>query len=130
MFPHAPPAINKSSPLFEFLSSVGCWLHDGESLAWFGLFLVSTSATDPHHAVFHRLFASARWSVDRVGLALLDRILATMPDDSTVCLVGDDTMLARSGLKVFGTGMHRDPILSSRGHFATRWGQCGVISVW
>ncbi len=33
----------------------------------------------------------------------------------TVFLAGDDTLLNRRGLKMFGAGMHRDPLLSSRG---------------
>lgn len=50
-----------------------------------------------------------------------------MPENATVFVVGDDTLLARRGLKVFGTGMHRDPVLSSKSHVTTRWGQCWVV---
>jgi hypothetical protein len=86
--------------------------------------MVRASGSQRHHAAFHRLFASASWSVDAVGLAVFDLITRTM---STVCLTVDDTLLPRTGLKIFGTGMHRDPILSSRGHVTTRWGHCWVV---
>jgi hypothetical protein len=88
--------------------------------------MVRASGSERHHAAFHRVFASARWSIDRVGLALLDWIVQRVPQE-TVFLAGDDTLLARFGLKVFGTGMHRDAVLSSRGHTVTRWGHCWVV---
>ena len=86
--------------------------------------MLRASGSQRHHAAFHRLFASARWSVDRVGLAVFDLVTRSL---STVFLTGDDTLLPRTGLKVFGTGMHRDPLLSSRGHTVTRWGHCWVV---
>jgi hypothetical protein len=86
--------------------------------------MVRASGSDRHHAAFHRLFAAARWSIDGVGLKVFDLVTANM---QTVFLAGDDTLLSRSGLKVFGTGMHRDPVLSSRSHTVTRWGHCWVV---
>lgn len=80
--------------------------------------------SERHHAAFHRLFASARWSIDQAGLAVFDLITTGM---QTVFLAADDTLLPRFGLKIFGTGMHRDPVLSSRGHTVTRWGHCWVV---
>ena len=34
----------------------------------------------------------------------------------------DDTLARKRDLKMFGTGMHYDPILSSRGKAITNWG--------
>lgn len=86
--------------------------------------MVRACGADRHHAAFHRVFASASWSIDRAGLAVFDRITAGMEQ---VFLAVDDTLLPRFGTKVFGTGMHRDPILSSRSHVVTRWGHCWVV---
>lgn len=86
--------------------------------------MVRSSGSERHHAAFNRLFAAARWSIDLVGLAVFDRITRNA---GTVFLAGDDTLLPRRGLKIFGTGMHRDPMLSSRGHVVTRWGHCWVV---
>lgn len=86
--------------------------------------MVRACGTDRHHAAFHRLFASASWSVDAAGLAVFSMITAGM---KTVFLAVDDTLLPRFGLKIFGTGMHRDAVLSSRGHTVTRWGHCWVV---
>jgi hypothetical protein len=86
--------------------------------------MVRGSGTDRHHAAFHRLFAAASWSIDRAGLAVFDLITRGV---LTVFLTIDDTLLPRHGLKIFGTGMHRDALLSSRSHTVVRWGHCWVV---
>ena len=86
--------------------------------------MVRACGTVRHHAAFHRLFAAASWSIDRSGLAVFDLITRGNPE---VFLTVDDTLLPRFGLKIFGTGMHRDPVLSSRSHVVTRWGHCWVV---
>lgn len=86
--------------------------------------MLRASGSERHHAAFHRVFASAKWSIDRAGLAVFDLVTCGM---QTVFLAVDDTLLPRFGLKIFGTGMHRDPILSSRSHVVTRWGHCWVV---
>ena len=58
-------------------------------------------AGDPtkHHSAYHRIFASARWSIDQVGLALFNLAATIVPQD-VYHLVGDDTLVPKSGLKV------------------------------
>jgi hypothetical protein len=74
-----------------------------------------------HHSAFHRVFAAARWSLDQFGLAVFRLIEPWLDEDAAVLLSLDDTLVRKSGLKVFGAGMHHDPQLSSRGHKVTRW---------
>ncbi len=88
--------------------------------------MLRAGGSERHHSAFHRLFASAKWSVDRAGMAVYDLIRRFVPQ-GVVFLAGDDTLLNRRGLKIFGTGMHRDPLLSSRGFTVTRWGHCWVV---
>jgi hypothetical protein len=115
-------SMEMTAPTFRtFLTLVAGWLVAPRRTI---LGMVRASGTDRHHAAFHRLFAAARWSVDRVGLAVFDLVACGM---TTVFLAVDDTLLPRHGLKIFGTGMHRDPLLSSRGHTVTRWGHCWVV---
>jgi len=78
-----------------------------------------------HHSTFHRLFASARWSLDRAGLVVFDLMSPWLGD--TVLLAGDDTLARKRGLKMFGVGMHHDPLLSSRGKAITNWGHSWVV---
>lgn len=49
----------------------------------------------------HRLFSAARWSLDALA--------------------------RKRGAKRFGTGMHHDPLLSSRGKAITNWGLSWVV---
>lgn len=88
--------------------------------------MVRGSGTDRHHSAFHRVLARAKWSIDRAGLALFDLITANA-NGQLVALAGDDTLLPRRGKKIFGSGMHRDPQLSSRSHSVIRWGHCWVV---
>jgi hypothetical protein len=78
-----------------------------------------------HHSAFHRLFASARWSLDRAGLVVFDLMSPWLGD--VVLLAGDDTLARKRGLKMFGVGMHHDPLLSSRGKAITNWGHSWVV---
>ncbi len=79
-----------------------------------------------HHSAYHRVFASARWSIDRVGLGLFD-LVCKLTDQATYYLVGDDTLIHKNGLKVYGAGMHRDACNSSTGFTSFRWGHCWVV---
>lgn len=56
---------------------------------------------EKHFSSYHRLFSAARWSLD--------------------------TLARKRGVKRFGTGMHHDPLLSSRGKAITNWGLSWVV---
>ena len=87
---------------------------------------VRGAGTNRHHSAFHRVLAHAKWPIDRVGLALFD-LITVDKKGKMVTLSGDDTSIPRRGKKIFATGMHRDPQLSSRSHTVTRWGHCWVV---
>ena len=56
-----------------------------------------------HHCRAHRFFSRARWSVDRVGLVMLDLVVGRLvAADEPVVVAIDDTLLRRFGPKVFG----------------------------
>ncbi|MCG8585094.1 MAG: transposase, partial [Pirellulales bacterium] len=67
----------------------------------------------------------ARWSRDAMGLAVFDLIAAWCGE--TVLIAVDDTLARKRGLKMFGTGMHHDPLLSSRGKKIMNWGHSWVV---
>jgi hypothetical protein len=90
-----------------------------------GILVAAGLAGRRHHAAFHRFFASARWSRDHLGLALF-RLLERWLDD-TVLLAIDDTLARKRGRKMFGVGMHHDPLISSRGKRLTNWGHSWVV---
>jgi hypothetical protein len=89
------------------------------------MILAAGDAAEKHFSSDHRLFSAARWSLDALGLALFDLI---EPFLGKVVMLGlDDTLARKRGLKMFGTGMHHDPLLSSRGKAITNWGHSWVV---
>ena len=79
-----------------------------------------------HHSAFHRVFSSARWSLDELGLAVFELIEPWLGGDA-VLLSLDDTLARKRGLKVFGVGMHHDPLLSTRKTALMNWGHSWVV---
>jgi hypothetical protein len=89
------------------------------------MILAAGGTAGKHFSSYHRLFSAARWSRDALGLALFDLI---QPFLGSVVMLGlDDTLARKRGLKMFGTGMHHDPLLSSRGKVITNWGHSWVV---
>ncbi|HEU4322803.1 MAG TPA: transposase [Roseiflexaceae bacterium] len=66
------------------------------------------------HGAFHRLFAAARWSLDRLGSALFELSAPFRPKDGPVAVTLDDTLAHKRGKKTFGAGLHHDNTRSSR----------------
>ena len=89
------------------------------------MILAAGDAADKHFSSYHRLFNAARWSLDAAGLAVFGLIEPWLGD---VVLLGiDDTLARKRGRKMFGVGMHHDPLLSSRGKVITNWGHSWVV---
>jgi hypothetical protein len=89
------------------------------------MILAAGDVAEKHFSSYHRLFSAARWSLDALGLAVFDLI---QPFLGSVVILGlDDTLARKRGLKMFGTGMHHDPLLSSRGKVITNWGHSWVV---
>ncbi|WP_086013694.1 IS701 family transposase [Streptomyces bingchenggensis] len=79
-----------------------------------------------HHARCHRLFSTARWSADEVGLALAGLVVARLlPDGAPLQVAVDDTLFKRSGKKVFGAAWQHDG--AARGPRPAGFGNCWVI---
>jgi hypothetical protein len=78
-----------------------------------------------HHSAYHRLFASARWSLDAVGLVLFECLLPWCK--GTIFLVIDDTLAHKHGLKLYGGGMHYDRSISSKKMVLKSWGHNWVF---
>ena len=88
--------------------------------------IVAAGATHAKHfSAFHRVFSAAAWSRDELGLSVFALLAPWLGE--TVLLGVDDTLARKRGLKMFGTGMHHDPLLSSRGYVVTNWGHSWVV---
>ncbi|MGH9553121.1 MAG: IS701 family transposase, partial [Terriglobales bacterium] len=119
-------AVVMTVPSFRnFLIIVTGWIFSRRRTVT-GMLTAAGVAGKRHHAAFHRLFAAARWSLDALGLAVF-RLLEPLLSRDTIFLAVDDTLARKRGLKVFGVGMHHDPILSSRRTAITNWGHSWVV---
>ncbi|WP_395845367.1 transposase [Cystobacter fuscus] len=78
-----------------------------------------------HHAGFHRFFSRARWSIDQVGRLLLLHLAALAPGPVRLAL--DDTLCTPKGPKVFGLGVHVDPVRSTRRTRLLTFGHVWVV---
>jgi hypothetical protein len=90
-----------------------------------GMLLAAGAVGKKHHSAFHRLFAQAQWSLDHVGLLVFDMLAPWLEGDIFVVL--DDTLARKRGLKMFGVGMHHDPLLSTRRTAVMNWGHSWVV---
>lgn len=68
-----------------------------------------------HHASAYRFFTEGRWSIDALGRVLVDLLRPYL--SKTILAIVDDTLCAKSGRQLFGTGIHLDTTRSvySRG---------------
>jgi DDE superfamily endonuclease len=83
-----------------------------------------------HHSRYHRFFSNAAWSVDDLFESLAREAVQTFYPVGTIELGVDDTLCRKRGLTIFGTGMHHDPLISSRKRPWVSWGHdWGILSL-
>lgn len=93
----------------------------------------TAAAAGKHFCAYHRVFATARWDLDAVGLALLGLILSVaVAAGATVFLVIDDTLCPKCGRTMFGVDSHYDAANTGRQRSNAkqslkRRGHCWVI---
>ncbi|WP_245177563.1 transposase, partial [Geodermatophilus sp. DF01-2] len=83
-----------------------------------------------HHSRAHHLFAYARWSPDRLGLALLQLVAARLvPAGQPIELVIDDTLFRRRGRRVHAAYWTHDGSAADRRKigYGNRWVICCVL---
>jgi hypothetical protein len=72
----------------------------------------------PGFAVYHRLLSHGRWCSRALARRLLLLLVAAFAADGPVVVGLDDTVERRWGARIAARGIYRDPVRSSRGHFA------------
>ena len=107
-----PWAQGMTAPTFRnFQHLLGGWLLAGRHTVTGALKLLGRP-TPKHFSAYHRIFSQAAWDLDPVGVALLARLLAYA--GPVVYLILDDTLCRHRGRKIWGAGMHYDPLLTGR----------------
>src|SRR5262249_32728291 len=82
----------------------------------------SGSTRKGHHSRYHRFFSHAAWCLDTLSLCLVRLLVAGFAPTGLITLAVDDTLCRKRGLTVYGTGMHHDPLISSRAMKLVSWG--------
>jgi hypothetical protein len=80
-----------------------------------------------HSSSYHRILSHRRWRTRRLARRYIAAVLARFAPHGPVALAGDDTVTEHPGAEVYGKGCHRDPVRSSHGFTAYRWGHKWVV---
>jgi SRSO17 transposase len=115
-----------TAPTFQSFTTLLCGWVFARRCTVTGMILAARAQGQKHHSAYHRVFSAARWSLDELGLAVFT-LISALAGDGPVLLAIDDTLARKRGLKVFGVGMHHDPLLSTRKTCVTNWGHCWVV---
>lgn len=116
-----------TAPTFQnWVTLLGGWLFAPRRTVT-GMLIAADIAGKRHHSAFHRVFAEAVWSMDLLGVAILGLALTLYPKDRPIFLSLDDTLARKRGRKIFGVGMHHDPLLSSRKKAVLNRGHSWVV---
>lgn len=110
---------------FVALLTGWCWSHRRRFVT--ELIQSSGSTHDGHHSCYHRFFSQAAWSLDSVCMILARLVVAAFAATGIIELAVDDTLCRKRGLTVYGTGMHHDPLISSRAKPLVSWGHDWVV---
>ena len=87
----------------------------------------SGSTHHGHHSRYHRFFSHAAWDLDTLCGILARLVVATFVPAGLIEVAVDDTLCRKRGLTIYGTGMHYDPLLSSRALKRVSWGHDWVV---
>lgn len=87
----------------------------------------SGSTRKGHHCKYHRFFSQAAWSRDELCRLLAILLVKLFAPTGVIELAVDDTLCRKRGLTVYGTGMHHDPLISSRTKPLVSWGHDWVV---
>lgn len=122
-----PLSCAMTCPTFDsFLTILTGWVFARRRTVTGMIVAADAAAGEKHHSAYHRVFAAARWSLDELGLAAFG-LVSPLLGDGAVLVAVDDTLARKRGLKVFGVGMHHDPLLSTRKTSVKNWGHCWVV---
>jgi hypothetical protein len=91
------------------------------------LIYASDNIDNGHWSRFHRFFSKNSWSLDCLCMTIASLLIDAFVPDGIIVLALDDTLCRKRGLHIFGTGMHHDPLLSSKKVKLVSWGHVWVV---
>lgn len=91
------------------------------------LIFSSGSVGKGHHSRYHNFFGKSVWVLDVLCKVLATMLVKILVPRGLIELAVDDTLARKRGLTVYGTGMHHDPLISSRAMKLVSWGHNWVV---
>jgi SRSO17 transposase len=117
-----------TTPTFEtFLQVVTGWLLSPRRRFVTELIYASGNLDNGHWSRFHRFFSEAAWDLDVLSMLLAKLVVRLLAPGAALLWAVDDTLCRKRGLTVYGTGMHHDPLISSRAKPLVSWGHNWVV---
>lgn len=117
-----------TQPSFQiFLSLMTGWVLSHRRRFVTELIWSSGSTRRGHHSRYHNFFSKSVWNLDRLSYVLAQLLVAVFAPSGLILLAVDDTLCRKRGLTVYGTGMHHDPLISSRAKALVSWGHDWVV---
>lgn len=110
-----------------FLRLMAGWLLTHRRRFVTDLIWSSGSTRHGHFSRYHRFFSQAAWQLDMLCWVLARLLISIFAPTGLIELAGDDTLCRKRGLTVYGTGMHHDPLISSRAKPLVSWGHDWVV---
>jgi SRSO17 transposase len=117
-----------TQPSFQiFLCLMAGWILSPRRRFVTELIWSSGSTRRGHHSRYHNFFAKSVWELDTLSRVLAQLLVAVFAPTGIILLAVDDTLCRKRGLTVYGTGMHHDPLISSRAKPLVSWGHDWVV---
>lgn len=91
------------------------------------LIFASGNVGNGHWSRFHDFFSRAAWDIDHLSLVLAKWLVPLLCPGALLLWAVDDTLCRKRGLTVYGTGMHHDPLISSKAKPLVSWGHDWVV---
>lgn len=117
-----------TQPSFEiFLCLMTGWVLSHRRRFVTELIWSSGSTHRGHHSRYHNFFSKSVWNLDALSCRVGKLLVQAFAPDGIIELAVDDTLCRKRGLTVYGTGMHHDPLISSRAKALVSWGHDWVV---
>src|SRR3954447_9670109 len=117
-----------TTPTFTtFVQIVTGWVFSQRHLFITEIIFAGRNVGNGHWLRFHRFFSHAAWNLDAFALVLAKLVVSILAPTGTILLAVDDTLCRKRGLTIYGTGMHHDPLISSRKKPLVSWGHDWVV---
>lgn len=133
---HFSAAIRTTPSAESFATMILGWILSNGSRTVGGVIRAAGPHGRKSHDAYQNFFSKAEWSMDDlwrllflmlVRVFVIDRSTDGQPSPPAIWVAGDDTLSKHWGRKIWGAGLYRDAVRSSKKHTAYAWGLNWVV---